>query len=45
MADAVEHCDARNLFLPALALAVPVAGSLTRVVRTSMVEGIAGMTP
>lgn len=29
---------ARNLLLPALALAVPVAGSLTRVVRTSMVE-------
>ncbi|APT92249.1 ABC transporter permease [Corynebacterium phocae] len=27
-----------NIFLPALALAVPVAGSLTRVVRTSMVE-------
>ena len=34
--DAGEY--ARNLFLPALALAVPVAGSLTRVVRTSMVE-------
>lgn len=29
---------ANNIFLPALALAVPVAGSLTRVVRTSMVE-------
>lgn len=29
---------AENLFLPALALGVPVAGSLTRVVRTSMVE-------
>ncbi|AEQ07584.1 ABC transporter permease [Corynebacterium pseudotuberculosis] len=27
-----------NLFLPAVALAVPVAGSLTRVVRTAMVE-------
>ncbi|MDN5725637.1 MAG: ABC transporter permease [Propionibacteriales bacterium] len=27
-----------NVFLPALALAVPVSGSLTRVVRTSMVE-------
>lgn len=27
-----------NVFLPALALAVPVAGSLTRVVRTAMVE-------
>ncbi|MGI8458929.1 MAG: ABC transporter permease [Propionibacteriaceae bacterium] len=27
-----------NIFLPALALAVPVAGSLIRVVRTSMVE-------
>ena len=27
-----------NMFLPSLALAVPVAGSLTRVVRTSMVE-------
>ncbi|MCQ9342646.1 ABC transporter permease [Corynebacterium sp. 153RC1] len=27
-----------NMFLPALALAVPVAGSLTRVVRTAMVE-------
>lgn len=27
-----------NIFLPALALAVPVAGSLTRVVRTAMVE-------
>ena len=29
---------ANNIFLPALALAVPVAGSLTRVVRTAMVE-------
>ncbi|GAB3707246.1 ABC transporter permease [Mariniluteicoccus flavus] len=29
---------ANSVFLPALALAVPVAGSLTRVVRTSMVE-------
>ena len=29
---------ARNVFMPAVALAVPVAGSLTRVVRTSMVE-------
>ena len=29
---------ANNIFLPAVALAVPVAGSLTRVVRTSMVE-------
>jgi len=28
----------RNITLPAVALAVPVAGSLTRVVRTSMVE-------
>jgi peptide/nickel transport system permease protein len=28
----------RNIALPALALAVPVAGSLTRVVRTAMVE-------
>ncbi|GGG74864.1 ABC transporter permease [Corynebacterium pelargi] len=27
-----------NMFLPAFALAVPVAGSLTRVVRTAMVE-------
>ena len=27
-----------NVFLPALALAIPVAGSLARVVRTSMVE-------
>ncbi|MCS4485060.1 ABC transporter permease [Gleimia sp. 6138-11-ORH1] len=27
-----------NIFLPAFALAVPVAGSLTRVVRTAMVE-------
>lgn len=27
-----------NIFLPAVALAIPVAGSLTRVVRTSMVE-------
>lgn len=27
-----------NIFLPALALAIPVAGSLARVVRTSMVE-------
>lgn len=27
-----------NIFLPALALGVPVAGSLTRVVRTAMVE-------
>lgn len=27
-----------NVFLPALALGIPVAGSLTRVVRTSMVE-------
>lgn len=27
-----------NVFLPAVALAVPVAGSLTRVVRTAMVE-------
>ena len=27
-----------NIFLPALALGVPVAGSLARVVRTSMVE-------
>lgn len=27
-----------NMFLPAVALAVPVAGSLTRVVRTAMVE-------
>ncbi|MDO5629785.1 MAG: ABC transporter permease [Mobilicoccus sp.] len=27
-----------NIFLPALALALPVAGSLTRVVRTAMVE-------
>lgn len=29
---------ARNIFLPALALGAPVAGSLTRVVRTAMVE-------
>lgn len=29
---------ANNIALPAIALAVPVAGSLTRVVRTSMVE-------
>ncbi|MCS6711390.1 ABC transporter permease [Brachybacterium sp. EF45031] len=29
---------ARNVALPALALAIPVAGSLTRVVRTAMVE-------
>lgn len=29
---------ARQIFLPAIALAIPVAGSLTRVVRTSMVE-------
>jgi peptide/nickel transport system permease protein len=29
---------ASNVFLPALALGIPVAGSLTRVVRTSMVE-------
>lgn len=29
---------ANNIFLPAVALAVPVAGSLIRVVRTSMVE-------
>lgn len=29
---------ANNIFLPALALGVPVAGSLARVVRTSMVE-------
>ena len=29
-----------NVFLPALALAIPVAGSLARVVRTSMVEGL-----
>ncbi|MDO4253696.1 MAG: ABC transporter permease [Kocuria sp.] len=29
---------ARNIFLPALALGTPVAGSLTRVVRTAMVE-------
>ena len=28
----------RNIALPAIALAVPVAGSLTRVVRTAMVE-------
>lgn len=28
----------RNVFLPAVALGVPVAGSLTRVVRTAMVE-------
>ena len=28
----------RNIALPALALAIPVAGSLTRVVRTAMVE-------
>lgn len=29
---------ANNIFLPAFALGIPVAGSLTRVVRTSMVE-------
>ncbi len=28
----------RQIFLPAIALAVPVAGSLTRIVRTAMVE-------
>ncbi|OKL55098.1 ABC transporter permease [Bowdeniella nasicola] len=28
----------RNIFLPSLALAIPVSGSLTRVIRTAMVE-------